>query len=166
MNLVLFVWLLVVVVLLLASFPSLRAGERSEPARSDGKENFISMCPGAGMHLLGRSHAQCRVRPMMVIQMDSAMSRLPGLQLTFKICIQPIFLFQNPVDAFRQGILGAVILFGHAYLQTRGLDSLDVRVGGILAPAIRMMNGPLGSLETSQGHAQGFQTVRGFQRFA
>src|SRR6266404_1157517 len=50
MNLVLFVWLLVVV-LFLVSFPALRAGERSESARSAGKENFISKFPGAGMHL-------------------------------------------------------------------------------------------------------------------
>src|SRR5882672_4025747 len=41
MNLVLLVWLLVVVVLLRPSFPALRAGERSEPARSAGKEDFI-----------------------------------------------------------------------------------------------------------------------------
>src|SRR5216684_1440875 len=166
MNLVLLVWLLVVVVLLWPSFPTPRAGERSEPARGVGKENFISMVPGAGMHLLRCCHSQGRVRPAMVIQMDSAMCRLPGLQLIFKICIQPIFLFQNPVDAFRQGILSAMILFGHAHFQTRSLDPLDVRVGGVLASAIRMMNRPLMSLESSQGHAQGFQTVRAFQRFS
>src|SRR5882724_6699736 len=153
MNLVLFIWLLVVVVWFWPSFPALRAGSLRSPARSAGKENFISIFSGAAMHLLRGSHSQGRVRPAVVIQMDSAMGRLPGLQWVGKICVQPIFLLQNPVDPFRQGILGAVIRFGHAHLQTRGLYPLDVRVGGILAPAIRMMNGPLGSLETPQGHA-------------
>ena len=158
MNLVLLVCLLVVVVLW-PSFPALRAGERSEPARSAGKENFILRFPGARVHLLRGRHAQGRMRSAVVIQMDCALGRLPGLHLVFKIGIQPIFLFENPVNAFSQGILGAVILLRHAHFQTCGLHSLNVRMGGVLAPAIRMMNGPLGSLETSQGHAQGFQTV-------
>src|SRR5438445_13622343 len=115
MNLVLFVWLGVVVVWLLPFFSALRAGECSEPARSAEKKDFISMFPGAAMHLLRCSHSQGRVRPAMVIQMYSAIGRLPGLQAAFKICIQPIFLFQNPVNAFCQGTLGAVVLFGRAH---------------------------------------------------
>src|SRR6266850_8302118 len=91
MNLVLFIWLLVVVVVWFwPSFPALRAGERSEPARSAGKENFISIFPGAAMHLLRGSHSQGRVRPAVVIQMDSAMGRLAGLQVAGKICVQPV----------------------------------------------------------------------------
>ena len=166
MNLVLFVWLMVVFVLFLRSFPTLCAGERSELAQNVGKEKFISKFSGPAMHLLRRSHSQGRVRPAMVIQMYSAIGRLSGFKVVFKIGIQPIFLFENSVNTFGQGILGAVVLFGHAHFQTRCLDAFHIFVGRVLAPAIRMMNGPLASLETSEGHAQSFQTVRSFQRFS
>ena len=103
-----------------------------------------------------RAQSQRRVRPAVVIQLDALNRGLLGRQESFKICIQIIFLFQNPVHPFGQGILGAVILLGHAHPQTGLLHRLDVGVRRILAPSVRVVDRSLARREPSQRHGQGF----------
>jgi len=51
------------------------------------------------VNLFRRGELQRGVRPPSVIHADPVRRGLPGLLPVFKIRIQPIFLFQNPVDS-------------------------------------------------------------------
>ena len=75
--------------------------------------------------------------------MDALNACLAGLPFKFEIRIQPIFLFEDPIDPFGQGILGAVILLGHAHFQSRLLHPLHIGVGCILTSPIGVVNGAL-----------------------
>ena len=73
-------------------------------AVGEGKTRLI-FCICA-MHLFWRSQAQGRVRPAVVIQVYSLGGGPAGLRFGGKSGIQPILLFEDPVDSFRQRILG------------------------------------------------------------
>ena len=88
------------------------------------------------MNYPGHSQPQRRVRPTIVVQLDAVHGGLPGHQLGFEGRIQPVLLFQDPIDPFGEGILGAVIGLGHAHGQAGLLHRLDVGVRGILAPTV------------------------------
>ena len=104
------------------------------------------------MHNPWHSESKRRVRPAVVIQMHALHGCLAGLPFGFESRIQPVFLFQNPINPLRQRILGAVILLRHAHPQTGLLHPLDVRVRRILAPAVRVVDRALASLEPAQSH--------------
>ena len=109
---------------------------------------------------------QRRVRSSSVVHANPVHRGLPGLLPICKIRIQPIFLFQNPVDSLGYSILRAMVLFGHAHDQARLLDRLNVRVGRILASSIGVVDRPGGSFEPLQRHRQRFEHLLRFQRFA
>ena len=117
------------------------------------------------MHLFGGRELQRSVWPPGVIHADPVRGRLPRLTPVFKIGIQPIFLFQDPVDSLGQSILRAMVLLSHAHGQTGPPHGAHVGVGGILASPIRMMDWPLRPFEPFHRHGQGFEHLLGFQRF-
>ena len=117
------------------------------------------------MNLFWRGELQSAVWPPRIIHADPVRRGLPGLRSVFKIRIQPIFLFQNPVDALRYSILRTMVLFGHAHSQARLLHRLHVGVGRILASPIRVVDGPGRSWEPLQRHRQSFEHLLGLQRF-
>ncbi len=101
------------------------------------------------MYVPWRAHSEGPVRPPIVIQSDALNGGLPSRQAGFKFRVQIIFLFQNPIHPFGEGILSAVILLSHAHPQTGLCHCLDVGVRRILTPAVRVVDWLLAGREPS-----------------
>lgn len=81
-----------------------------------------------------------QVRPLVVVEPDGlADSGVSMIEIDKEVC-EAIFVFQDTVDTFCQGIIIAVTDFAHAGLDTERLEAVAVGVGRVLDTVVRVMD--------------------------
>ena len=79
-----------------------------------------------------------------------------------KLVVQIVLLLEDPIHTLGKGVLRAMVLFGHTYWHTSGLQLLDVLMRTVLASAIRVMNGMHSRRQSGQSHLQRFERILSF----